>query len=61
MSKIKKVKFWAGKTEVILNLPGLTDQEIYEEFLSWLVQEANAGFEIIQDEEEELDHETGNN
>lgn len=45
-----KVKFWSGKQEVVLDLEGLSKEEIKEEFFGWLVQVADAGWEVLDED-----------
>lgn len=47
-----KVKLWMGKEQEIeiVNLDVLTEDEITAYFHEWLIEKADAGYEILNDE-----------
>ena len=45
--KRKMVKFWANGEEVVMDLTDLTKKQIEKEFVEWLIEKADAGWEIL--------------
>jgi len=48
---VKKVRFWGCGGEEIINFPLLTEEEVEKEFKEWIIEKADAGWEIISEDD----------
>ena len=46
------VKFWMGNISFTSDFTGLSKEEIEKEFIEWLIDKSDAGWEVLEGEEE---------
>lgn len=48
------VKFWMGNISFTSDFTGLSKEEIEKEFIEWLIDKSDAGWEVLEGEKKEI-------